>query len=53
MVAYDKGFRGFCVSCEGGLFWWWVVWSSVEGHACGGFDVLNPSTERRATKDYL
>ncbi len=36
-------FGGFGVPCEGGVFWGWGVWSSVEGRGCGGSEALNPS----------
>ena len=37
-------FGGFGVPCEGGVFWWWGVWFSVEGRGCGGSEALNPSS---------
>jgi hypothetical protein len=36
-------FWGLSDPCEGGVFWRWGIWSSVEGGGCGGLEALNPS----------
>jgi len=43
-------FGGFSVPCEGGVFWWWGVWFSVEGQGCGDLEAFPSPPPRDESK---